>query len=212
NPNVGSIPKAQAVRLFFDHRPPYTEEWTESRNAGTLDSPDPGRLIINLMASQRLQVEVTPLNSRTAAALAFPVTGLIAASTPLQSACPSAWRGVMERLDSLARPSGGSSDRASVYFEFQVEKQAMQLPANPTPAYPPMLRSARVEGEVLAQFVVDTSGRAEPGTFKILKSTHDLFTQSVRDVLPTLRFSPAEMNGRRVRQLVQMPFPFRLTP
>ena len=40
-----------------------------------------------------------------------------------------------------------------------------------------MLRSANVEGEVLAQFVVDTTGRAEMGTFKVLKSSHDLFTQ-----------------------------------
>ena len=40
-----------------------------------------------------------------------------------------------------------------------------------------MLRSANVEGEVLAQFVVDTTGRADMSTFKVLKSTHELFTQ-----------------------------------
>ena len=58
------------------------------------------------------------------------------------------------------------------YFEFQVEKQVAQIPGQPgNLRYPDMLRSANVEGEVLAQFVVDTTGRYEAGTFKVLKST-----------------------------------------
>jgi periplasmic protein TonB len=97
------------------------------------------------------------------------------------------------------------------YFEFQVEKQVAPASGNPGPRYPDMLRSANVEGEVLAQFVVDTTGRADMGTFKILKSSHDLFTNSVRSVLPNMRFYAAEIGGRKVKQLVQMPFQFTLT-
>jgi protein TonB len=65
-----------------------------------------------------------------------------------------------------------------------------------------------VEGEVLAQFVVDTTGHYEEGSFKVLKSSHELFTQAVRDALPQLRFNPAEAGGAKVRQLVQQPFTF----
>src|SRR5438067_91152 len=97
------------------------------------------------------------------------------------------------------------------YFEFQVEKQVAALPDNPRPRYPDMLRSANVEGEVLAQFVVDTTGRAEMNTFKVLKSTHDLFTNAVKAALPNMKFYPAEVGGHRVKQLVQMPFQFNLT-
>ena len=97
------------------------------------------------------------------------------------------------------------------YFEFQVEKQVSPYPNQPAPRYPDMLRSANVEGEVLAQFVVDTSGRADMGTFKVLKSTHDLFTNAVRSALPNMRFYPAEVGGKHVKQLVQMPFQFNLT-
>jgi periplasmic protein TonB len=97
------------------------------------------------------------------------------------------------------------------YFEFQVEKQVAPASGNPGPRYPDMLRSANVEGEVLAQFVVDTTGRADMSTFKILKSSHDLFTNSVRSVLPNMRFYAAEIGGRKVKQLVQMPFQFTLT-
>jgi protein TonB len=96
------------------------------------------------------------------------------------------------------------------YFEFQVEKQVAGMPNNPSPRYPDMLRSANVEGEVLAQFVVDTTGRAEMNTFKVLKSSHDLFTNSVKAALANMRFYPAEVGGRKVKQLVQMPFVFSL--
>src|SRR5881275_3618634 len=97
------------------------------------------------------------------------------------------------------------------YFEFQVEKQVSPFPGNPAPRYPDMLRSANVEGEVLAQFVVDTTGRADMSTFKVLKATHDLFTNAVKASLPNMKFYPAEVGGKRVKQLVQMPFQFSLT-
>jgi len=94
------------------------------------------------------------------------------------------------------------------YFEFQVEKQALEREGNPRPRYPEILRSANVAGEVLAQFVVDTSGRAEMRTFKSLKSDHDLFTAAVRTALPQMRFYAAEVGGRKVKQLVQQGFKF----
>jgi periplasmic protein TonB len=97
------------------------------------------------------------------------------------------------------------------YFEFQVEKPVVPAPGSASPRYPDMLRQAGVEGEVLAQFVVDTTGRAEANSLKILKSSHDLFIQSVRNALPQMKFIPAEVGGRKVKQLVQQPFTFSIT-
>ena len=96
------------------------------------------------------------------------------------------------------------------YFEFQVEKPVVPAPGSTSPRYPDMLRQAGVEGEVLAQFVVDTTGKAEPGSLKILKSSHDLFIQSVKNALPQMKFIPAEVGGRKVKQLVQQPFSFSI--
>jgi TonB family protein len=107
-----------------------------------------------------------------------------------------------------ATPAPTSVDQP--YFEFQVEKQATPRPGNAQPPYPDMLKSANVEGEVVAQFVVDTTGRVEMSTFKVLKSSHDLFTTSVKSTLVNMRFDPAEIAGRKVRQIVQMPFVFSL--
>ena len=96
------------------------------------------------------------------------------------------------------------------YFDFQVEKPVVAAPGSAGPAYPDMLRSAGIEGQVLAQFVVDTTGRADMSTFKALRSDNDLFTTAVKNALQRMRFLPAEVGGRKVKQLVQQPFQFSL--
>lgn len=96
------------------------------------------------------------------------------------------------------------------YFDFQVEKPVAQIPGSGTPNYPDILRSSNVEGQVLAQFTVDTTGRVEIASFTVISSTHDLFTSAVRSALPRMRFLPAEIAGRKVKQRVQQPFVFNL--
>lgn len=96
------------------------------------------------------------------------------------------------------------------YFDFQVEKPVAPLPGSAGPRYPDILRSGGVEGQVLAQFVVDTTGRVEVASFKVLRSDHAMFEQAVRSALPQMRFLPAEVGGRKVKQLVQQPFVFAL--
>lgn len=96
------------------------------------------------------------------------------------------------------------------YFEFQVEKPVQQIPGPGTPRYPDALRSSGVEGEVQAQFVVNEEGRAESGSFKVLRATNDLFASAVRSAMPQMRFYAAEVGGKKVRQLVQQSFQFKL--
>jgi TonB family protein len=99
-----------------------------------------------------------------------------------------------------------------VYFEFQVEKQVAVAPHSPQPRYPAELREQQVEGEVLAQFVVDPTGHVRPGSLKVLRATDFRFVDAVRDAVYAMRFIPAERGGKRVFQMVQQPFEFRLTP
>jgi protein TonB len=107
---------------------------------------------------------------------------------------------------------GGTAvvDPNQTYYEFQVEKPVQQIPGTGAPRYPDALRSSGVEGEVQAQFVVDENGKAEVGTFKVLKATNDLFASAVRSALPNMRFYPAEVGGKKVKQLVQQSFQFKL--
>lgn len=112
----------------------------------------------------------------------------------------------------IAKGVEGGTPRLSnePYFEFQVEKPVVQVPGSGPPRYPEVLRSSGVEGEVQAQFVVNEDGRADVSTFKILKASNDLFGTAVRNALPNMRFYAAEVGGKKVKQLVQQTFQFKL--
>jgi protein TonB len=108
--------------------------------------------------------------------------------------------------------TGPSTSRggSGTFSAWEVEKAVVPLSGNPKPAYPSMLQSAHVDGEVLAQFVVDTTGRVDMSTFRAIQATDQLFVQSVRRALAEWKFLPAEVEGVKVRQLVQMPLTFKV--
>jgi periplasmic protein TonB len=76
------------------------------------------------------------------------------------------------------------------------------------PAYPEMLRSAGITGEVRVQFVVDTTGRAELSSVRVVESSHELFRRAVIASLRQARFTPGEVSGHRVRTLVERSYRF----
>jgi protein TonB len=99
----------------------------------------------------------------------------------------------------------------AVYAECQVEEPVRPVDGSRGPRYPAEAWAARREGEVPAQFVVDDSGPVESSSFEGLRPSAPEFTEAVRAALPTVRFHPARVGGRAVRQLVQQPFAFALT-
>jgi protein TonB len=103
---------------------------------------------------------------------------------------------------------GGIANANTTYFEFQVEKPAEMLSDSPKPKYPSVLESSGIAGEVQAQFVVRSDGKADMDSFKVLKTSNELFTQAVKNVLPRMKFSPAMIGGKPVNQLVQQSFQF----
>ena len=100
----------------------------------------------------------------------------------------------------------------SVYSILNVEETAVRSEWSAAPIYPAELIEQAVEGSVLTNFVIDTTGRADTSTIEIIQSTHPLFAQSVRMAIPDMRFSPAMTQGRKVRQIVEQRFQFRITP
>ena len=117
-------------------------------------------------------------------------------------------------LVAVTRTSAAANAIAEIgeaLLAFAVEKPAMPA-GGCQPEYPDSLRKAQIEGRVLAQFIVDTNGRAEPRSFRALQSADRLFTDAVRRALSCMRYTPAEVQGRRVRQVVNQPFVFGLRP
>ena len=139
-------------------------------------------------------------------------TGIPTALPPADSLMPtiddSTLFGNSTTGDSVRAGGGIGIDDGAPLFAAQVEKPATPRIGNPSPRYPSLLESSRVEGIVLVQFVVDTLGVAEMGTFKVLDATNDLFAQSTRATLSKWRFYPAETGGRKVKQVVQLPLRF----
>jgi protein TonB len=100
-----------------------------------------------------------------------------------------------------------AAESDQTYLDFQVEK-TVRTKAQTSPVYPDLLRMAHVEGDVLVQFVVDEAGAPQMSTFKVLRSADAAFSESVRRAVSTSSFYPAEIKGKRVKQLVQQPFKF----
>lgn len=200
--------EGSVIRYRRDEAGPVDQVWSLSDDADSLGVRDDG-LIVQLVTSSHFRFEFTPLHASSVAA-DFDVAGLSDHMEPLTRACPSLSDEIAAAV-AAKRAAPTSNEPTGVFFEFQVERRVTLPPDNPMAHYPPVLRSANIEGEVLTQFIVDTTGHAEMGTLKVLKTTHDLFTNSVKAALPSIRFIPAEIGGRKVRQIVQMPFHFNLT-
>ena len=156
-----------------------------------------------------LERRITAMRAAASRTSLIRVAGLLAAAVAsIALACS------VHAPDRVAGPKPASptlTQGVGVYFEFQVEKPAAPRAGNRPPKYPDELRKAGVEGQVLAQFVVDTLGIPNVRSFKVLRSTDPQFTASVREALADFRFHPAEVGGRPVRQLVQMPFVFGIS-
>lgn len=105
--------------------------------------------------------------------------------------------------------AGSSIDTNKNYAEFEVERQ-VQAVSGTNVSYPESLRSSGVEGQVLAQFVVNENGRIETGTFKVLESSNAAFTEAVRNALGRMKFRPAQIGRTSVSQVVQQAFVFKL--
>jgi outer membrane biosynthesis protein TonB len=91
-----------------------------------------------------------------------------------------------------------------------VERQASALGGNPTPRYPGSLQFAGVSGKVIMQFVIDTLGQVDHRTICVLYSDNPLFAMAVLQVLPQSRFRPAEVDGHKVKELVETPYVFSM--
>jgi protein TonB len=106
-----------------------------------------------------------------------------------------------------AAPVGGGG---GAFDAGHVDRQVSLVAGTQPPRYPEALRASGVEGQVVALFVVDEQGRVEEASIRFAQPGNALFEDAVKVALRRMHFTPAEAGGRKVRQLVQMPFVFTL--
>src|SRR5437667_3486219 len=99
----------------------------------------------------------------------------------------------------------GSDD---VLNESMVDEQPVFL-SGPPLQYPNLLRQAGIQGRVMVRAIIDTTGRAEPGSVRVIESPHPGFDQAARNFVLRTRFRPGRVHGRAVRVLIEFPVEFR---
>lgn len=95
-----------------------------------------------------------------------------------------------------------------VYTSDQVDNPAEVPEGSVQPNYPDSLWRAGIPGRVVVEFVVDTAGLVEPGSVRIVSTTHPFFATAVKSALDGAVFRAASLAARPVRQIVQIPFRF----
>jgi len=85
-----------------------------------------------------------------------------------------------------------------------------EILSGPPATYPEQLRLRGIQGWVLLQAVVDTQGRVEPASLRVISYTDPGFMPVARAQLLQTRFRPARLDGQPVRVLVRVPINFTL--
>ncbi len=85
-----------------------------------------------------------------------------------------------------------------------------EIVSGPQPWYPDNLRRAEIQGRVWARAVIDTLGRAERPSVRILGTPHPDFNRSVTEYAEHAHYRVAVSTAGRVRSCVVFPVDFRI--
>ena len=91
-----------------------------------------------------------------------------------------------------------------------VVQEKPELLSHPPVVYPPLLQQAGIEGRVMVQAIVDTTGRIEPNSVRVVESANPGFDQPAKVAVLKSLFRPGRVYGRAVRVLVAIPIDFKI--
>jgi TonB family protein len=129
--------------------------------------------------------------------------------TPLDSALGAIWnrercRAICGGAARESRTLLGPGDSALVVDE------KPRILSGPLLHYPEFLREAHVTGRVLLAAIVDTAGRVDPATIKVLTTPHEGLAREARSFMVRAKFQPGRVGGRAVRTCVELPVDFKI--
>ena len=73
------------------------------------------------------------------------------------------------------------------------------------------MQNLGIEGYVVLQFVIDTAGKVEPKTLRVMSATHEDFIEPATRIVRESLYVPARVRGKPVRVLTQIRVNFNLT-
>lgn len=113
-------------------------------------------------------------------------------------------------MDADAEMAAVNALLANAYQVLEVDSAAVRDPSSAAPIYPKELEERGIEGYVIVRFVVDSTGFVDVTTILTIESTAAAFDRAVREALPRMRFRPALVADRPVRQLAEQMFKFEI--
>jgi TonB family protein len=185
------------VRIQWGSEAPADSRWSRSTDSTSAFAPDPRALLRQLVSNPDLRLEIRP-SGKSAQLIRFNARGLERHMAQVDAACPPIGNG-----------EGHGSVADQVYAEATVDERAEIVSAPPL-EYPPALRQAGLQGRVTVQAVIDTLGRAEPASLKVIARPNTAFDQSARAYVLHTVFRPARIKGRAVRVLIRVPVDYRI--
>ena len=99
-----------------------------------------------------------------------------------------------------------------VYQSSELDRNVKVIYSGDRIQYPESMRKTGIPGEVVLSFVVDAKGNAEIEGVRVVRSTAPDFVDPAKHALATMRFAPAEANGKLVRSRVNETFSFSIQP
>lgn len=113
-------------------------------------------------------------------------------------------------MDSDAEIAAMNALLANAYQVLEVDSAAAPDPTSAAPVYPPDLEARGIEGHVIVRFVVDSTGYVDMASVMTVEATGPAFERAVRSAMPRMKFRPAMMGDRPVRQLAEQLFRFEI--
>lgn len=95
-----------------------------------------------------------------------------------------------------------------IYTEDDVTRLPQFLSTSIPPKYPAEMLRAELDGNVVAEFVIDSTGIVRAGTFTVLKASDPRFGTAMRRSIESSRYRPAEKDGVPVAIRVRQRFNF----
>ena len=85
-----------------------------------------------------------------------------------------------------------------------------EMLTSPLPTYPDLLRQAGVQGRVVLEATVDTTGRVLAASILVVSATNPAFVAPARQALLASLFRPGIVGGKPVQMRVRIPYDFTM--
>jgi protein TonB len=76
--------------------------------------------------------------------------------------------------------------------------------------YPEEMKKRRMGGIAEVSFVVDASGKVEPGSVEVVDATQPAFGEAAKKALLQAGFKPGKVSGNAVRTQVSLPIVYKV--